>query len=451
MIRRLRFASALSTSLVVGTLAALPACASDPGPEAPRVGTTTHAIQGGTPDSSNQYTFNVGVCAGGRGNCRGVCSGTLITPNLVLTARHCVDNAPDQIDCTSGEGFGGQTTATSQMFVTTYNQMVGQSTQGWHSVKQILRPSVNAPCGADIALLVLNDRATEADVAVPAVQSAMWDRSRYGAVIQAIGYGVTSFGGNDSGSRRYRTDVPILCIPGSPNNNYRESCPTSFPENEFIGGDGVCPGDSGSGAMDQASLATGTPIALGVVVRTSQDGANCKGSAITRVDKWRDFIVAGARTASANWSLYPEPSWTALVAPPPVPPPPSGTVGAKQLGEACKLIVDCESRLCKNRPDDGSLVCSQACSASKACPSGYECVDKFCFTPSAPEPPAPAPSTPPAPAPGDPGAAAGPITTTTTTTGCSAAPDPTKPVPWRTVAGLAAALGLTLLRRRRRP
>lgn len=458
MIHRFSFASVLSTTslcAVVGALAALPGCVADPGeppgPNPAAVGTTSHAIQGGSLDSANQYTFNVGVCAGGRGNCRGVCSGTLITPNLVLTARHCVDDAPEQIDCTSGEGFGGQSTPTNQMFVTTYKQMVGQSTQGWHSVKQILRPPVNNPCGADLAFLVLNDRATEADVAVPAVQSAMWDRSRYGATLQAIGYGVTSFGGNDSGVRRYRPNVPILCIPGSPNNSYRESCPPSFPENEFIAGDGVCPGDSGSGAMDQASLSTGTPITLGVVVRTSQDGNDCKGAAITRVDKWRDFIVASANTASAGWTLYPEPSWTTLVAPPPVPPPPP-PAGAKALGETCENMVDCESGICKNRPDDASLVCSQTCGAAKVCPSGYECVNKFCFTPTA-VPPSPSPTPPPSastPAPGQPGAGEAPTTTTTTTTsGCSAAPDPTKPVPWRSVAGLVAVFGLALLRRRR--
>ncbi|HQY60424.1 MAG: trypsin-like serine protease [Myxococcales bacterium] len=449
MIRRFRFASALSASFVVGTLAALPACSSHPAEGSPELGTSTHGIQGGTLDSSNEYTFNVGLCLGGRGNCRSVCSGTLITPNLVLTARHCVDDSPDKVDCSSGEVFGGQVIATNQMFVTTHNQMTGQSTQGWHSVKQVLRPPVNLPCGADIALLVLNDRATEAKIAIPAVQSAVWDRARYGSVMQAIGYGRTSFANNDAGTRRYRPNVPILCIPGSPNNNYREACPTGISENEFVGGDGVCPGDSGSGAMDQASLATATPIALGVVVRTGQDGSDCQDSLLTRTDVWRDFIIAGARTASANWSLYPEPSWTTFVAPPPLPPRPSGPTTPKPLGEACKLLVDCESRLCKNRPDDGSLVCSQACSPSKECPAGYECVDKLCFTPTPPEPqPTPAPA---APAPAQPPAAEAPATVTTTTSGCSAAPDPTKPVPWRAVAGLAAALGLTLLRRRRRP
>ncbi len=449
MIRRpFAFAPLAGATLLVGL--SLPACSSSPVAESgPSVATASQAIQGGTPDSTNQYRFNVGICMGGRGNCRSVCSGTLVTPNLVITARHCVDAAPDQIDCT-GAGFGGQQFSTSQIFVTTHNQMEGQSTIGWHSVRQILRPPVNNSCGADIAMLVLNDQATEGQLAVPAVQSAVWDRSRYGATMQAIGYGVTSFGANDSGRRRYRPNIPILCIPGSPNDGYAESCPKTFPENEFVGGDGVCPGDSGSGAMDQASLTTGTPIALGVVVRTSDNGGNCEGSAITRLDKWRDFIVQSAQSASSNWTLYPQPSWTALVAPPPLPPAPT-TEGSKKLGESCKRLVDCDTRLCKNRPDDGEPVCTVSCSAAKACPSGYECsADKFCFTPtpSTPTPPASSGSTPP-PAAAPPAAEAPVTTTTTTTSGCAVAPDPTKPVPWRGLALCGVIVGLALGRRRR--
>ncbi len=440
----------LTTGAIVLAALAFAACATpqvtdDEAGE--RVGTITQGIQGGSVDSSNRYRFNVGLCFGARGNCQGACSGTLIAPNLVLTARHCVDDSPDQVEC-NGQGFGGQQFATNQIQVTTHYQMQGQSTQGWHSVRQILRPSQNEACNADIALLVLNDLANEGTLSTPAVQSEIWDRSRYGGTIQAIGYGVTSFGSNDSGVRRFRPNVPVLCIPGSPNLSYRESCPTGFPEKEFVGGDGVCPGDSGSGAMDQASL-TSTPIVLGVVVRTNENNGNCEGSAITRVDSWRDFIVAGVRTASNNFALYPEPAWTTPVAAPAKPPPPAEGPGvAKKLGETCARTVDCESRKCRNHPTEGDAVCTQECSASTKCPTGYECIQKACFKPGSTTEPVPTPA-PSATAPA-PGAGNGGTTTTTTTTGCSVSADPTKPVPWRGLAFVGVGIGMALARRRRR-
>src|SRR5689334_1822864 len=51
---------------------------------------TAQAIQGGTADGS-AHPFAVGVCIGQKGNCSEFCSGALILPNVVATARHCVD------------------------------------------------------------------------------------------------------------------------------------------------------------------------------------------------------------------------------------------------------------------------------------------------------------------------------------------------------------------------
>ncbi|HEY2515932.1 MAG TPA: trypsin-like serine protease, partial [Polyangiaceae bacterium] len=77
------------------------ACTAGGGAE--RTGAAQSAIQGGTDDPS--HAFAVGVCGGGSpGDCSLVCSGTLLAPNLVVTARHCVEAAsPPPIDCATSQ------------------------------------------------------------------------------------------------------------------------------------------------------------------------------------------------------------------------------------------------------------------------------------------------------------------------------------------------------------
>jgi hypothetical protein len=65
---------------------------------------TASAIQGGMIDFAHPYA--VGVCVGAPGQCQLICSGALIAPNLVMTARHCVDVTPQQVDCATAS-FGG--------------------------------------------------------------------------------------------------------------------------------------------------------------------------------------------------------------------------------------------------------------------------------------------------------------------------------------------------------
>src|SRR4051812_4835425 len=60
-------------------------------------GTSSQGIQGGVTDTTHK--FAMGICIGGRNSngpngCQGYCSGALIAPNVVVTARHCVDFAP---------------------------------------------------------------------------------------------------------------------------------------------------------------------------------------------------------------------------------------------------------------------------------------------------------------------------------------------------------------------
>jgi MYXO-CTERM domain-containing protein len=413
---------------------AAPGCSSsEPAPPRDRapVASAAQALQGAVVDQDHPWA--VGVCGGGRGaGCQSICSGTLILPNLVATARHCVDGAPQRIRCIDKLSFGAR--KFGEYWITTHYQSTNQSTIGWHQVQAIAVPKDDLMCGNDIALLVLDDLvpAAEAVPAIPNVHFSMVD-PRYGKKFTAIGFGVTSANGGGAGTRRILEGMDILCLPGDP----KIDCPVSLdlPASEFVAGDGVCSGDSGSGAFDQVSFdAGGPPISFGVVSRGGEDGNVCKASVYTRLDSHRDLVVQTAVAASKNWTLYPKPNpdWTIYTPPPvpdagPGPPPPPPPPPLKDFGEGCGSGAECASGRCLGpSPDDQR--CTKTCTPGEAgtCPEDYVCEGEpsLCVV-SAP----------------DPGGSK-----TTTTTGC-ATRGPSDPTQWRW--GLFV-IGAALLRRRRR-
>src|SRR5262245_36514862 len=100
-------------------------------------------IQGGLTDVKDTYA--VGVCAGlAAGQCQLLCSGALIAPNLVMTARHCTQFAPEPIDCNTSY-FGADIAPASNYFITT-NPYLG-IVKGYHNVTKIVRASGAKVCG----------------------------------------------------------------------------------------------------------------------------------------------------------------------------------------------------------------------------------------------------------------------------------------------------------------
>jgi V8-like Glu-specific endopeptidase len=397
----------------------------------------TQPVQGGQVDTTHNYAVGVVTTTGL------LCSGALIAPNLVMTARHCIDVSPQTIDCTSTSSvFGSQHTSTGNYWVTTY-YTTNQNSNGWHQAKQIFVTPGSKICGNDLALIMLSDNVSLSEAGgsyvTPVVQYSMTDHTRYSTTVTAIGYGDTSATTQDAGTRHIRQNINLLCIPGD--SAIDCGVQPQIATNEFVSGDSTCEGDSGSSAYEQKNFNKSVPVSFGVLSRGGASGSTCVEPIYTRTDKWASFIVATAKTA-ASAGGYSPPAWTQA---PPAPdagtdsgtsdgaaPPPPGTLGAP-----CAADSDCDSGIC--RSDDGTnFICSATCDptgdGSDCGAPNYQCLDDgtgtgYCF-------PAP-PSTSDGGWGGSGGCAVG-------------SSDPSKPVPWGTLALAGAYLAVALVRSRRR-
>lgn len=262
-------------------------------------------IQGGKTDRLLAHNFAVGI-ASKQG---ALCSGTLIAPNLVLTARHCVVPANESDIVTCDEVFG-KTVAASQIFVSTEATLRGA--KKFYAAKEITTPADTAFCGNDLALVTLKENVPddEATPAIPAVRFSMTDRSRVGGRIAAVGYGITNPSARDSGTRRLREQIKIVCVPGDASYDCKASGYASLADSdkEFITAGYVCSGDSGGGAFDQTSFSRGTPIVLGALSRGPQTEEQCLAAIYTRTDAHAKLILETARRA-AEAGGYAEPTW----------------------------------------------------------------------------------------------------------------------------------------------
>jgi hypothetical protein len=252
-----------------------------------RTGEAVSGIQGGSLDARDTGVVGVALL-GDNGDIRHTCSGTLIAPNLVLTAQHCVADTPHLVDC--ARSVFKPAAAADRVIVTTGSSMWASSAVWLTASDVITPPGGPRVCGHDVALVVLSSPigADLVSVLAPRLDVSPEQREEYAA----IGYGATHGGGDDAGQRRRRDALHVVCVGSACGS-------TQVDEDEWRGDHGVCSGDSGGPAID------GDGLVIGVTSRAPTDGLSPVYGGLPAHAAW---LRVEARRA-AKTGAYDEPAW----------------------------------------------------------------------------------------------------------------------------------------------
>jgi hypothetical protein len=255
---------------LVGSLAMGCSGARDPGED---VGRVASPIVGGTPsDESQNAVVRILIFDPSNTTTAEVCTGTLIAPDIVLTARHCVSRAEESVTCleVGGKLVGGQTFEDRQpqnlvILVGTKPDPNATDAVG----AKIFHDSATNLCGHDLALVVLDRR-----LASPIVPVRISAPVTVSEQFTAVGWGTD--GSAFPAVRQQRTSVQVQAL-GPTVLDLDTGHRVAIGDNEVLVGEAGCSGDSGGPALDAA-----TGAIIGVASRSgvgsSTPAMPCKNS-----------------------------------------------------------------------------------------------------------------------------------------------------------------------------